>query len=50
VSGWKLLSIGNRCIDTMHVRVLLSDDTGADYMSSRCDVSGRNIYKLRYRM
>jgi hypothetical protein len=38
VSGWKFLSNGNRFIDSMRGRVLLSDDTGADYLSGGCDM------------
>ena len=38
VSSWKFLSIGNRCVDSMCGGVLLSDDTGADYMSCGCEM------------
>ena len=50
MSSWKFLSNGNRCFDSMHRRVLLSDDTGADCVSGRCDVCGWNIDGLRHRM
>ena len=50
VSGGEFLSDGFRCIESMHGRVLLSDDDGTDSVPGCDDVCGRDVVELRHRM
>ena len=50
VSSWKFLSAWIRCVGYMCSGILLSDDTGTDYMPGGRDVSSWDVVELRHRM